>query len=338
MALPMPGSYRASKLATPSASLLQRSSAGFKTTSERNFEIAEVAALKAAITFAELVSETHEFGRNGKVLCPVHDDRNPSCHIYPDSFYCFSCGACGDAVDWLEAVYHLSTAEAIRELERRAGGAVAATLTLPRALVKAAKPTHVFKPVAPEVLERHYRQAAQLRRVPLSMEGRGFTLADLQKLGFRAEGDDALFPVFDSNGIILNIKRRKAQPKTKNDRYTGLKGHGSPAWCSPNFLSCDEVLVIEGELNAMACSLARHDLGVMGVAGTSGSLHLDALKGRTVYVYADDDEVGREARDKWAAQTQGAGAGKVYTLDPWPMDACDLVGREGRSALRKLLE
>ncbi len=210
-------------------------------------------------------------------------------------------------MDWLKAVYDFDTAEAVRDLERRAGGAVGATL--PRLAIKAAKPAPIFKPVAPEVLERHYRQAARLRCVPLSMKGRGFTLPDLKKFGCCAEGDDALFPVFGPNGTVLNIKRRKAHPKTKLDRYTGLKGHGSPAWCSPDFLNHNEVLVIEGELNAMACSLARLDLGVMGVAGTSGSLHLDALKGRTVYVYADDDEVGREARDKWAAQAQGQGQG-----------------------------
>ena len=292
--------------------------------------------LKAAILFAELVSETHEFGRNGKVLCPVHDDRNPSCHIYPDSFYCFACGAHGDAVDWLEAVYNLDTAEAIRDLEQRAGGAVGVTLT--RVPVKVAKPAPTFKPVAPEVLERHYRQAAQLCRVPLSMAGRGFTLGDLQQLGFRAERDDALFPVFGPSGTVLNIKRRKAHPKTKNDRFIGLAGHGSPAWCSPGFLNHNEVLVIEGELNAMACSLVRPDLGVMGVAGSGGKPHLDVLKGRTAYVYGDDDEAGQEARDKWATQALEAGASKVYTLDPWPMDACDIAGHEGRTALRKLLE
>ncbi len=297
--------------------------------------MADIAALKAAVPFHDLVSETHDIGRNGKVLCPFHDDHNPSCHIYENGYKCFSCGAQGDAVNWLEAACDLSTAEAIRELESRAGGAVGATL--PRSPVKVAKPAPIFKPVALELLEHHYRQAALLRRVPLVMEGRGFTLADLHKLGFRAERDDALFPVFGPNGTVLNIKCRKAYPKTKNDRYTGLKGHGSPAWCSPDFLNHNEVLVIEGELNAMACSLARPDLGVMGVAGNGGKPHLDTLKSRTVYVYADADEASQAARDKWAAQALEAGACKVYTLDPWPMDACDIAGRGCRLALLERL-
>ena len=303
---------------------------------EKSFEVADVAAFKAAVAFRELVSETHDINRNGKVLCPVHDDHNPSCHIYPNSFYCFSCGVHGDAVDWLKAVYNLSTAEAIRELEQRAGGVVVATL--PRALVKVVKSAPAFKPVAPKALEYHYRQAAQLCRVPLSMAGRGFTLADLQTLGFCAERDDALFPVLGPNGTVLNIKRRKARPRTKNDRYVGLEGHGSPAWCSPGFLSHDEVLVIEGELNAMACSLAQPELAVMGVAGSGGKPHLEALKGRTVYVYGDGDDVGQEARDKWAAQALEAGAREVYTVEPWSMDACDIAGREGCTALQQQLD
>jgi DNA primase len=40
-------------------------------------------------------------GRAKKTLCPAHDDTDPSCHIFPDDrFYCFSCGATGDVVDF----------------------------------------------------------------------------------------------------------------------------------------------------------------------------------------------------------------------------------------------
>lgn len=105
----------------------------------------------------------------------------------------------------------------------------------------------------------------------------------------------------------------------------------------PGFLEHDQVLVIEGELNGMAAWLAAPELGVMAVAGTNGALHLEALKGRTVYVYADADDTGQKARDRWAAQALEAGATKVYTLAPWPADACDLAGKEGRPALRERL-
>ncbi len=294
---------------------------------------ADVQSLKAAVSFRELVSETHEPDRTGKVLCPVHDDHTPSCHIYRDGFKCFSCGAHGDAVDWLEAVHALSTAEAIKELERRAGGYIPPVAERP-VKVKRLEPT--FKPVSNHLVKRHDRAAQQLRYLPQAMTGRGFVLSDLRRLGFAAESHDAVFPITGPDGAVLALKRRYARPGSgPRYRYT-TPGHGTPAWCSPDF-DKDEVLIIEGELNGMICWLACPELAVMGVAGTGGALHTAALTGRTVYVYADGDEPGQKARDKWASSALSAGAAKVFVLDPWPADACESAGQEGRAALQKRL-
>jgi DNA polymerase I-like protein with 3'-5' exonuclease and polymerase domains len=50
---------------------------------------------------------------HNKVLCPFHDDHSPSCHIYPDHYYCYVCGAHGDAINWLMQVDGYSYAEAL---------------------------------------------------------------------------------------------------------------------------------------------------------------------------------------------------------------------------------
>ena len=295
---------------------------------------ADLQSLKAAVPFPELVSETHDVDRAGKVLCPTHADTRPSCHIYPDGFRCYSCRAHGDHIDWLKQVHGLDTAEAIRELERRAGGYVPPVAERP---VKVSRPKPTFRPVDAKVLEAHHRRAAQLDRVPAAMEGRGFSPDDLEYLGFAAYADDAVFPITGPDGLILALKRRYAEPRDGQRYRYVTSGHGCPAWCSPGFLKSQEVLVIEGELNAMACLLARPELAVMGAAGTNGPLHLEALRGRTVYIYADGDEPGQKARDRWAAQALSAGAAKVFALDPWPMDACDLAGRYGREKLSERL-
>ena len=52
-----------------------------------------------------------------KVLCPFHDDHKPSCHIYHDHFFCFVCGANGDAITWLTEVDGLTYPEAVDALE-----------------------------------------------------------------------------------------------------------------------------------------------------------------------------------------------------------------------------
>lgn len=295
-----------------------------------------VQAFKSAVDFRQLALETHDLDRNGKVLCPAHDDHSPSCHIYPGGFKCFSCGARGDHVDWLKLIHNLSTVDAIKELERRAEGYVPTPAPRPAAAAPRLRSTN-FKPVASNVLAQHWQLASQFSHVPPSMEGRGFAFEELEYLGFAALGDDAAFPVTGPDGVVLALKRRYAKPyQGQRYRYT-TPGHGTPAWCSPGFSDYDRMLVVEGELNAMACFLAAPQLAVMGVAGTGGSLHLRAFEGRTVYVYADGDGPGQKARADWAAQALRVGALKVFVLEPWAMDACDVAGKMGREALAELL-
>lgn len=47
-----------------------------------------------------------------KVLCPFHDEVEPSCAIYPDHFHCFGCGEHGARLDWLTRVEGMTTRDA----------------------------------------------------------------------------------------------------------------------------------------------------------------------------------------------------------------------------------
>lgn len=290
--------------------------------------------LKAAVTFRDLVAETHDVDRSGKVLCPVHADHTPSCHIYPDGAHCYACGWHGDTLDWLCIVHDLSTAEAIKELERRAGGYIPPVTERP---VKASRSAPTFKPITAKALLTHLERVAKLDHVPAALKGRGFSLSDLKKLGIGAVGADAVLAITGPDGVVLALKRRFAAPKDGVRYRYPIPGHGTPAWCSADFLTHDRVLIVEGELNAMACSLACPEIAVMGVAGTGGALHLEALIDRTVYVYGDGDDPGQKAREKWAVQAQRAGAEKVFVLEPWDLDACDLAGSEGYTTFKKRL-
>jgi DNA polymerase I-like protein with 3'-5' exonuclease and polymerase domains len=54
---------------------------------------------------------------DGKLHCPFHDDSTPSCHVYPDHFHCYGCGARGDAIDWLMMIEGLDRDAAVKLLE-----------------------------------------------------------------------------------------------------------------------------------------------------------------------------------------------------------------------------
>ena len=60
-------------------------------------------------------------GRGGMACCPFHDDRHPSLKLNEDYFYCFGCGATGDAIDFTARLYDLSPKEAAEKLAQDFG-------------------------------------------------------------------------------------------------------------------------------------------------------------------------------------------------------------------------
>jgi DNA primase len=291
----------------------------------------------ANVDFLALVAETHPIIHN-KVCCPFHHESSPSCHIYKDHYFCFSCGANGDALTWLEHVHNLLKPDAMKELEWRSG--VGASIVSSKS-IPSLKPRAIgdSRPLPENVVDLHLKRASRLERIPLALESRGFTLEDLHCHWIASENEDALIPIFNPDGYMVAIKRRKHILNPKEQRYVYLTAKcGAPAWCSTNFSNHDTVLVIEGELNAAVCASVYPEMAYMGVAGTENYLWLDALKGKTVYVHADGDAPGMKARDRWALAAYNVGAKSVMILEPWEMDACDIAGKLGRDALRERLQ
>lgn len=62
-------------------------------------------------------------GSNVKGLCPFHNEKTPSFTVYPDSqsFYCFGCGAGGDAISFIMKYNNLDYTDAIEYLAARVG-------------------------------------------------------------------------------------------------------------------------------------------------------------------------------------------------------------------------
>lgn len=62
-------------------------------------------------------------GRNLNGLCPFHNEKTPSFTVYTDtqSFYCFGCGAGGDAFTFIKKIENLDYIEAVKKLAERSG-------------------------------------------------------------------------------------------------------------------------------------------------------------------------------------------------------------------------
>ena len=62
-------------------------------------------------------------GSNLVGLCPFHNERTPSFHIYRNSgsFYCFGCGVGGDVITFIRRIENLDYVEALKLLAQRSG-------------------------------------------------------------------------------------------------------------------------------------------------------------------------------------------------------------------------
>jgi DNA primase len=85
---------------------------------------ASVEAVKQAAEIVEVVSGRTQLRRSGARftgLCPFHDERTPSFSVSPEKglYYCFGCGAAGDAVSFVEETEGVDFVGAIEWLAQR---------------------------------------------------------------------------------------------------------------------------------------------------------------------------------------------------------------------------
>jgi DNA primase len=83
-----------------------------------------VEAVKAAADLVEVISGRTQLRRSGARftgLCPFHDERTPSFSVSPEKglYYCFGCGAAGDAVSFVEQTEGVDFVGAIEWLAQR---------------------------------------------------------------------------------------------------------------------------------------------------------------------------------------------------------------------------
>ena len=327
-----------------------------------------IANLKDAISLRTLVERTHVIGRDRKTLCPLHSDTHPTCHIYDrddekakfEGWHCYACHYKGDGpfdhIDWLKAVFTLSTGQAIRELEaitsiRRDG------LTRPGKRGRKARknqpppaPKDVFEPLtkarldeAWTLLNEHYPTQPVNGRLPEGLCEHGLTPELARYFGLMSKGDDGVLPIRGPTGELMAFKVRLAKPLGTMRYFYRPDNVGAPAWCSPNLSEKNQVIIREGELNAMltwaALKYVGVDIGVVGMAGSGSYLYPKLLSGKEVFIQTDPDEAGEGALGTWAREAQEQGAGSVNPLAnlPGAQDPCDVAEAEGLETLGVLL-
>ena len=57
-----------------------------------------------------------EVKRGGMAKCPFHPDQSPSLKLNDDYYYCFGCGATGDAIDFVARLFQISNKDAAEKI------------------------------------------------------------------------------------------------------------------------------------------------------------------------------------------------------------------------------
>jgi putative DNA primase/helicase len=283
-------------------------------------------------------------GRAGVCRAVWRGDRNPSLSLFVARGMWFwkdhATGESGNAFHLLLAA-GLSREEAAELIKEAARSTPATPQVLRRSLPE---PAHGHKVRATPVTsnrEKAALRAAQMRLDGEAIRGRGITLEQARRVGLgRSREGDLVIPILGPSGEIQAIKVRLKEPKDYRYRYL-TPGRGAPAWHSPGFGqgAGRPVLVVEGELNAMAAWFALEgEADVLGIPGVEGHIPWGHLEGRKVYLLADGDEAGREALTRWREEARQAGVA-AFPLLPLAegLDACEHAERYGQRALGEAL-
>lgn len=82
----------------------------------------DFAGIKSGVDLRSVIeSYGLDVEKNGMMICPFHDDRNPSMKIYDDHFHCFGCQVHGDVIDFVSRLFGITLKEAIEKMENDFG-------------------------------------------------------------------------------------------------------------------------------------------------------------------------------------------------------------------------
>ena len=162
-------------------------------------------------------------GKNFSACCPFHDEKTPSFSVNPEKqfFYCFGCGAGGNAIGFVMDYERLDFPEAVENLAQSAG------LEVPREETRPGErsPTDTNKPLleilehAAQFFEYSLRHHPEAQRAVAYLKQRGLSgeIAKRYRLGYAPPGWDNLLKALGKDDAARN-RLMTTGMLVKNDR------------------------------------------------------------------------------------------------------------------------
>jgi DNA primase len=178
-------------------------------------------------------------GREFVAVCPFHDDHRPSMYVVPHKqiYHCFSCGAGGNAIDFVVNFHRMEFIEALRFLAERAGIELQRRRRPERTVQREDGTPAVevsnrrlveLNQMAADFFRTIYRSDAHGQAVRGVIESRGITpeMVDLFEIGAAPDRWDGLITTLQRRGVVpaeLHAAGLALPRKTSAGYYDGFR-------------------------------------------------------------------------------------------------------------------
>lgn len=265
-------------------------------------------------------------GSNMSGLCPFHNEKTPSFTVFPKtrSYYCFGCGAGGDAVSFVMNLEGLSYRDAVEHLANRAGLQMEEDGERPKSEVRrdrviaatteAARFFHKCLNSqsgrgAREYLERRGLSPLTVRRFGIGyapdgwdnlskhLTAKGFTPKETEAAFLCRTGKNGglydvfrnrvVFPLIDTGGDVLGFSARRLN---EDDDRKYVNTSDTPAFKKSKFVFGMNIAKSSGEDTLIMCegcmdAVALHQAGFANAVATLGTA-ITAEQARLIARYA----------------------------------------------------
>lgn len=319
-------------------------------------------------------------GSNMQGLCPFHNEKSPSFTVFPatQSFYCFGCGAGGDAVTFIRKTENLDYAEAVRFLAKRCGVTVpedanersggirkSRMLEMNKEAARFFRTTLLSSEEARAYLIKRGLNKSTVARFGIGYaSGRGELIAHLKKLGYTEEEmvqarlagknergyypyfrSRVMFPIIDTAGSVIGFGGRvtdNGKPKYLNTPETVAFNKGRNLFAL-NYAKnhCEEGFILcEGYMDVIALHAAgfKNAVATLGTALTQEQARLIKRYTGKVILSYDGDGAGQNATDRASRILTEAGLDVRILRLKDAKDPDEYIKLFGADAFRSLLK
>lgn len=207
--------------------------------------------IKDRVSMDQIVSMYTQINNEHKIICPFHDDHNPSFHIYEQVGKCYACGTVADIFSFVMKMEGLSFLQAVKFIADKEG-------ILPQPVITATSTD--YRGDVPGVWISHWHdQLTPERREYLHKRLLTDEFIDSHMLGFDPEKTAYTIPFYKGhpgNSPIEIFQYRAAPDKIWDDpnkikRYWGKRGYNRPAILGRHLINSELVIILFGSIDQL---------------------------------------------------------------------------------------